>query len=58
MRYFLLVTGVPGLKLPSFEPLNIPEIKLEQGTQALNFKAVLKNVNIHGMTNYKFSRFE
>lgn len=58
MSYFLLAKGVPELNMPPVEPLNIPEIKLEQGTRALNFKAVLKNVKIHGMTSYKFSRFE
>ncbi|KAH1024379.1 hypothetical protein HUJ05_003870 [Dendroctonus ponderosae] len=38
-----LAKGIPELKVPPFEPFNIPEIKLEQGTSALNFKALLKN---------------
>ncbi|XP_030766704.1 protein takeout-like [Sitophilus oryzae] len=50
--------GIPELRIPSFEPFSVPEIVLEQGTQSLNFKAVLKNVVIHGITNYHFTRFD
>ncbi|CAG9768275.1 unnamed protein product [Ceutorhynchus assimilis] len=53
-----LAKGVPELKIPPFEPFMLPELKLEQGTNALNFKAVLNNVLIHGMSKYKFSRFD
>ncbi|KAL1490584.1 hypothetical protein ABEB36_013253 [Hypothenemus hampei] len=53
-----LVQGIPELNLPPFEPFNLPQLGLQQGTQALNFKAVLKNVIIHGLTKYKFSRFD
>lgn len=53
-----LAKGIPELKVPSFEPFNIPQIELAQGTQALNFKAVLSNVIAHGLTAYKFNRFD
>ncbi|CAH1163962.1 unnamed protein product [Phaedon cochleariae] len=53
-----LAKGVPELSMPPLEPFIIPEVVLEQGTSALNFKATLTNVTIHGITNYKFSRFE
>ncbi|XP_050309980.1 uncharacterized protein LOC126745968 [Anthonomus grandis grandis] len=53
-----LAKGVPELSIPPFEPFKIPQIKLEQGTRALNFKAVLDNVVVHGLTNYKFSKFD
>ncbi|XP_048521145.1 uncharacterized protein LOC109537269 isoform X1 [Dendroctonus ponderosae] len=53
-----LAKGIPELKVPPFEPFNIPEIKLEQGTSALNFKALLKNVMAYGLTNYTFSQFD
>lgn len=58
MGVFSLAKGVPELKLPPFEPFNIPEIVLQQGTSALNFKATLQNVVAHGLGNYKFTRFE
>ncbi|XP_066156554.1 uncharacterized protein [Euwallacea fornicatus] len=53
-----LAKGVPELKIPPFEPLKLPQIELKQGTDALNFKATLKNVSIHGLTEYKFDKFE
>lgn len=53
-----LVKGVPELGIPAIEPYVIPEITLEQGTQALNFKALLKNVVVKGLGAYKFSQFE
>jgi len=34
------------------------QIGLEQGTNALSFKATLQNVVVHGLTKYKFSRFD
>lgn len=44
--------------MPQLEPFKIPEILLEQGTSALNFKALLKDIWAHGLTDYTFSRFE
>ncbi|XP_044268677.1 uncharacterized protein LOC123013889 [Tribolium madens] len=53
-----LIKGVPELGVPAIEPYVIPEITLEQGTQALNFKALLKNVVVKGLGSYKFSQFD
>ncbi|XP_044750407.1 uncharacterized protein LOC123310806 [Coccinella septempunctata] len=53
-----LIKGVPELNVPSIEPLIIPEIELQQGTQALNFKASLKNVTVHGLSSYKLDKFD
>ncbi|XP_066251415.1 uncharacterized protein [Euwallacea similis] len=53
-----LAKGVPELKIPSMEHLMIPQIELQQGTNALNFKATLKNIIIHGLTKYKFDKFD
>ncbi|XP_056641288.1 uncharacterized protein LOC130447991 isoform X3 [Diorhabda sublineata] len=50
--------GIPELKIPPFEPFIIPEINLEQGTSALNFKATLINTEIYGLTDYTFTRFD
>ncbi|KAL1490583.1 hypothetical protein ABEB36_013252 [Hypothenemus hampei] len=46
------------MKLPSFDPFELPALELAQGSQALNFKAKLKNIKVHGLTDYKFSRFD
>ncbi|XP_050308638.1 protein takeout-like [Anthonomus grandis grandis] len=53
-----LAKGIPELRLPTFEPFQIPQIELAQGTSALNFKAVLHDVIAHGLTRYKFHRFD
>ncbi|KAG5895537.1 hypothetical protein JTB14_010681 [Gonioctena quinquepunctata] len=53
-----MARGVPELNVPPMEPFLIPEIVLEQGTSALNFKAKLKDVLVHGLADYKFSRFD
>lgn len=57
MRPFL-VKGVPELQIPPMEPFHLPETALEQGTQALNFKATLYNTSVAGLSNYKFSKYE
>lgn len=53
-----LIKGVPELNVPTIEPLIIPSIELEQGSQALNFKASLMNVTVHGLSSYHLDKFE
>ncbi|CAG9821091.1 unnamed protein product [Phaedon cochleariae] len=53
-----LAKGVPELNLPPFEPFYMPELSFEQGTPAINLKATLKDILMHGMTDYTFSKFE
>ncbi|KAG5861595.1 hypothetical protein JTB14_037630 [Gonioctena quinquepunctata] len=53
-----LKKGIPQINLPSFDPLSFTEVVVEQGTQALNFKATLKNGLIYGLSEYKCSKFE
>lgn len=53
-----LIKGVPELKIPPMEPFLLPEASLQQGTQALNFKATLYNTTVRGLSNYKFSKYE
>ncbi|KAF7282502.1 hypothetical protein GWI33_002605 [Rhynchophorus ferrugineus] len=53
-----IAKGVPELRIPKFEPFVLPEVVLQQGTQSLNFKAILKNIVIHGLSKYKFTRFD
>jgi len=47
-----LAKGSPELNIPAIEPLIIPAITLEQGTQAINYKAVLTNLKIYGLSRY------
>ncbi|XP_046392874.1 protein takeout-like [Ischnura elegans] len=51
-------SGIPELSIPVLDPLTIPEIKLEQGSQAVNYKCVLDNVKLHGLSNYKFKELD
>lgn len=53
-----LIKGVPELQIPPMEPFLLPEASLEQGTQALNFKATLYNTSVYGLSNYNFTYYE
>ncbi|CAG9857659.1 unnamed protein product [Phyllotreta striolata] len=53
-----LVKGIPELGFPPFEPFILPEVKLQQGSSALNFKATLIDTAISGLTDYEFTRFD
>jgi len=49
--------GIKELNFPAVEPLEIPMVKLEQGTGAVNYKATLTNIKIFGLSNYHFQTF-
>ncbi|KAG8238453.1 hypothetical protein J437_LFUL002910 [Ladona fulva] len=49
-----IANGVPEINVPPMDPLTIPEIKLQQGTQAVNYKCTLSNVKVRGLSQYKF----
>lgn len=51
--FAFIITGVPELGIPAIEPLIIPKIELQQGTKAINYKAVLTKLNLYGLSNYK-----
>ncbi|KAK9888495.1 hypothetical protein WA026_000746 [Henosepilachna vigintioctopunctata] len=53
-----LKKGVPELNVQSIDPITIPEIQLQQGTQALNFKALLINTTIKGLSDYTIDKFD
>ncbi|XP_026280272.1 protein takeout-like [Frankliniella occidentalis] len=51
-----IARGIPELNIPSVSPLNIPMVKLEQGTGAVNYKLKLTNLKIYGLGEYKFQQ--
>ncbi|KAK3912597.1 Protein takeout [Frankliniella fusca] len=51
-----ITKGIPELNIPSVSPLNIPMVKLEQGSGAVNYKLKLTNLKIYGLGNYKFQQ--
>jgi hypothetical protein len=50
--------GIPELQLRSIDPLKIPNIKLEQTTNKLDYKAVLMDVALYGLSDYEFTDVE
>ncbi|KAF2878655.1 hypothetical protein ILUMI_27514 [Ignelater luminosus] len=49
--------GVPELNIPPMDPLVIPEVTLQQGTNAVNYKMKLINATIRGLGDYEFTEF-
>lgn len=39
--------GIPEMRIPPLEPFHVPEVKLDQGSEAVNFKATFKNLILH-----------
>lgn len=54
----LLLIGVPSLNIPPIEPFKLEKISLEQGTSSVNVKVSLTDVKIHGLSKYKFNKYE
>lgn len=52
-----LKKGIPELNIPSFDPLRIPLITLQQGTDAVNYKVSLIDTKVYGFDKYKFTFF-
>ncbi|XP_018580015.1 uncharacterized protein LOC108917748 [Anoplophora glabripennis] len=49
--------GIPDF-LPGIEKFVVPEITMQQGTRAVNYKAHFKNVTLLGLDQYKFTRYQ
>lgn len=47
-----MLSGLPEYNIPSIEPLVVPMVMLEQGTQTVNYKAKLKNLKVYGLSTY------
>lgn len=54
----ILIPGIRKLNFPPLNPLVIPEINLEQGSDSATYKASVKNVAVFGLENYKFQKLE
>ncbi|KAJ8925447.1 hypothetical protein NQ315_009280 [Exocentrus adspersus] len=49
--------GIPDF-LPGIEKFVIPEISMQQGTRAVNYKAYFRNLTLLGLDQYQFTRYE
>lgn len=54
----LLKNGLKEFGVPSLNPLVIPSITLEQGTDKLNYKMSVNNYTIYGVDNYTVNVFK
>ncbi|XP_065203821.1 protein takeout-like [Planococcus citri] len=52
-----LKTGIPELSIPSFEPLVIPEITMNQGKGSLNLQTTFNNLHLWGLSNFDVKDF-
>lgn len=53
-----LAHGIPELNVPGVEPLYISEIVIANGNDAGNFKALLKNVNVYGASEFQITKLK
>lgn len=53
----LFKDGIKEFGIPSINPLVIPSLALQQGTDKLNFKLDLNNFSIYGLDNYTVNEF-
>ncbi|KAJ8953216.1 hypothetical protein NQ314_007381 [Rhamnusium bicolor] len=53
-----LKNGITELGVPGLEPLRIDEIEIFRGDDSSNFKAVLKNVDVSGASEFKITKLK
>jgi hypothetical protein len=46
------LAGIPQLKMPSVDPMFIPEIRLLKGTGPVAIDSNYKNLTVEGITNF------
>lgn len=47
-----LIKGIPKLKIPSVEPMIVPQILIQQGSGPVSIDSKFTNQKFHGITNY------
>lgn len=52
-----LKKGLPDIGIQPIDPLLIPEVFLESGTEAINLKANLSNVVVNGLSKYHIDNY-
>uniref|UniRef100_A0AAU6SGY2 Protein takeout n=1 Tax=Maconellicoccus hirsutus TaxID=177089 RepID=A0AAU6SGY2_MACHI len=52
-----LKTGIPELSIPSFEPLILPEITLNQGKGPINLQTTFNNLHLWGLSVFDIKEF-
>lgn len=57
-KFFLIFAGVPDIKYPQIEPLNVPSLIIGEGTGPVNVKQHFTDLNIHGLVGSKVISFK
>lgn len=55
--FFILDEGIPELSIPSFEPLIIPEITMNQGKGSLNLQTTFNDLHLWGLSIFELQDF-
>lgn len=53
-----LKKGIPEINVPSIEPLHIDEITIFNGDPPSNLKAFLRNVKVHGASDFQITKLK
>lgn len=54
----MLSKGVPELFIPPLDPLNIPEVTLEENSGAVVFSSSYRNISVKGLSRFGISSVE
>lgn len=52
MQYYF--SGVPKFRVPVLDPMDIVEMRVNQGNKQIGLELTLKNIKLNGMRNGKF----
>lgn len=50
--------GIPEISVPGLEPLYISDVVIASGNDASNFKAILKNINVYGASDFRITKLK
>ncbi|KAJ3654886.1 hypothetical protein Zmor_014039 [Zophobas morio] len=55
-----LQQGIPEFNIPTISPFFVPEVTIQHGSRgdSINYKVMLKNLQIFGFDTYKFDKFD
>lgn len=51
-KSFIIISGIPKMKIPALEPLSIPNLEINRKQEALDLKLNLKDLKAWGGTNF------
>lgn len=59
INFIIFSAGIPELYIPSFEPLIIPEITMNQGKgSSMNLQTTYRNLHMWGISQFTLKDFQ